>query len=192
MEPTNVATSDEGTSDGDATMAHEHSEETHTLANHAQVMPLQATSGARGQPPKHVRNWISLTTPMISYALNYPVARGFSVKLLVLLLAYFGVLMYTGTLNTSPFTDPRRPSDIAVSQLPLVIAFAQKNNILAVLSGMGYEKVPKIPFFISSIYPYVRSSIFSTDSSVALSSSPSTCTLVTTVRTHVFGLRACC
>jgi ferric-chelate reductase len=136
------------------TMMEEHSmdhaippptEDTHTLGTHALLMPQSNTnSTAIGRLPRHVPNWLSYTHPAISYALNYPVASGFPVKYLALLLAYFGVLIYNGTFRTSPFTDPRRPSDIAVAQLPLLIAFAMKNNILAVLSGMGYEKVCEV------------------------------------------------
>jgi ferric-chelate reductase len=134
----------------DVTMVGDHDDHTttddsHTLADHALVLPQSAAPAVSAthpeRPPRHVRNWAALSSPALSYALNYPVARGTPLKLLALLLAYFGVLIYTGTRGTSPFTDPRRSADIAVAQLPFVIAFAQKNNILAVLSGMGYEKV---------------------------------------------------
>ncbi|KAI0030084.1 ferric reductase like transmembrane component-domain-containing protein [Vararia minispora EC-137] len=125
------------------------SEDSHTLGNHVQA--TEATLSAHGHPPRRVRGWISLTTPMLSYLLNYPVAPGLPFKLLALLLAYFGVLMYNGTRGTDPFTDPRRPADIAVAQLPFAVAFAQKNNILGLLSGMGYEKLNFLHRFVGRI-----------------------------------------
>ena len=72
------------------------------------------------------------------------VAPGRSVAQVAVLVIYFSVLAYGGLYKSSPFTDPVRTGWLAVSQIPFVIAFASKNNILGMLLGFTYEKVINI------------------------------------------------
>ena len=78
------------------------------------------------------------------------IAPGRSIAQVSVLIIYFSVLVYGGLYKSSPFTDPVRTGWLAVSQIPFVIAFASKNNILGMLLGFTYEKV------ISSTYAVVK------------------------------------
>ena len=69
------------------------------------------------------------------------VAPGRSMAQVSVLIIYFSVLLYGGVYKSSPFTDPVRTGWVAVSQVPFVIAFASKNNVLGMLLGFTYEKV---------------------------------------------------
>ncbi|KAJ6558686.1 hypothetical protein B0H10DRAFT_2240807 [Mycena sp. CBHHK59/15] len=52
------------------------------------------------------------------------------------------VLIYpTCVATTGPFVDLDRMAWIAISQLPLVILLASKNNVLGMLLGAGYERL---------------------------------------------------
>ncbi|KZV76900.1 hypothetical protein PENSPDRAFT_747452 [Peniophora sp. CONT] len=127
-----------------------------TTASHAALLNyavVDSDNGARQavNPPAHISSYLALTHPVISYVANFPVAAGLPFKHFAVLLIYFGILLYVGVRGTSPFTDPRRPVDVAISQLPFVLAFSQKNNVLAVLSGLGYEKLNYLHRFVGRI-----------------------------------------
>ncbi|VDC03797.1 unnamed protein product [Peniophora sp. CBMAI 1063] len=127
-----------------------------TTASHAALLNYAVIDNYTGSskavnPPAHVPSYLALTHPVLSYVANYPVAAGLPFKHFAVLLIYFGILLYVGVRGTSPFTDPRRPVDVAISQLPFVLAFTQKNNVLAVLSGLGYEKLNYLHRFVGRI-----------------------------------------
>lgn len=98
------------------------------------------TSSSGGAPPIHVRSW-STAFPGLTCLLGMQVRPGYSVGRLVLIYAYIGVILYAGLLNSNPFTKPARAGLVTVSQVPLVIVLATKNNIVSALVGHGYERV---------------------------------------------------
>ena len=98
------------------------------------------SSGDRKPPPPHIRSW-STVFPGLTWLLGIQVRSGYSIGRLVLIYAYIGVILYAGLLNSNPFTEPGRAGLVAVSQVPLVIVLATKNNIVSALVGHGYERV---------------------------------------------------
>ncbi|EED79879.1 hypothetical iron reductase [Postia placenta Mad-698-R] len=98
-------------------------------------------------PPKHVPT-LSTIFPGISWLLSMSVRPGYTVGKLVLMLAYFGVMLYAGIYKSNPFTNPTRAGLVATSQVPLVFVVATKNNIVSALTGYGYEKLNWIHRFV--------------------------------------------
>ncbi|KAH8088905.1 ferric reductase like transmembrane component-domain-containing protein [Cristinia sonorae] len=75
------------------------------------------------------------------YFLRTPVIPRYSVGQSIIMLLYFGLLLFASVFRDSVFTNPVRDAWIAVSQLPFVFALAAKNNVFTVLTGAGYEKL---------------------------------------------------
>ena len=159
------------------------SEETHTLDSHTMlVMPKKQGSLRPARIPTRVPSWLALMHPRVVYLLNYQIVPGTAVAHMAVLLVWFGITMYLGTRGTSPFTAPRRPADIAVAQLPIVIALATKNSLPAVLAGFGYEKVRHVSFHDGCRLRDLRSSTTFTALVGVSLCSLSTCTPSITVR----------
>ncbi|KAG6888257.1 hypothetical protein C0992_009146, partial [Termitomyces sp. T32_za158] len=76
---------------------------------------------------------------------------GFSVSQAAIMICYFLTLLYAGLYKSSPFSDPVRAGWVAVSQLPIVIALATKNNILGSLMGFTYEKLNYLHRFLGQL-----------------------------------------
>jgi hypothetical protein len=91
--------------------------------------------------PAHVSAVLPFLRPLLSLARSRVPLPGYSVGQLSLLLFYFVVLLAATLYQSSPFIDATRPAWVAVSQVPLVLALAQKNNVLGSLLGYGYERV---------------------------------------------------
>ena len=107
------------------------------------VRPVAAgrsTSLGSGMPPPHVRSW-STAFPGLTWLLGTHIRPGYSVGRLILIYAYVGVILYAGLLHSNPFTNPVRAGLVTVSQVPLVVVLATKNNIVGALVGHGYERV---------------------------------------------------
>lgn len=94
--------------------------------------------------PAHVSAVLPFLRPLLSVARSRPLLPGYSVAQLVLLLVYFVILLAATLYYSSPFADATRCAWVAVSQVPLVLALAQKNNILGSVLGYGYERVSYI------------------------------------------------
>jgi len=90
--------------------------------------------------PPHISACIKPLRPLLT-PLRARIQPGFSVGQVIILLIYFYSLVYAAFYRSNIFTDPARTGWIAISQLPFVFAFAQKNNLLGSLLGYGYEKV---------------------------------------------------
>ncbi|KAJ7054076.1 hypothetical protein C8F01DRAFT_1163814 [Mycena amicta] len=90
---------------------------------------------AKGGPihvayPPHVASSITRISP------------GFTLAQLLVLLVYLSVLIYPLSVATpGPFVDLDRASWIAISQLPVIVLFATKNNVLGMLLGASYESL---------------------------------------------------
>ncbi|TFY73480.1 hypothetical protein EWM64_g10532, partial [Hericium alpestre] len=95
--------------------------------------------------------WSTYIHPFVGCVLHYRVAPGFSFGRLCVLGVYFGILMYAGTFKSDPFTNSTREGFIAISQVPIVVALANKNNVLSFLSGIPYEKLNFIHRFAGRI-----------------------------------------
>jgi ferric-chelate reductase len=89
--------------------------------------------------PAHVQASPAFALPFLPI-LRHRIAPGFSVGQIIVLSGYFAVLLYATLSDSNPFTDPLRAGWVAVSQLPLVFAFAAKNSIVGILLGLSYEK----------------------------------------------------
>ena len=91
--------------------------------------------------PTRVPRWTTIVHPSLAYALNVRVSPGFSLGKLLVLLAYGLIVLYACFFRSNPFIDANRTGYIAVSQIPIVVALANKSNWLSWMSGIGYEKV---------------------------------------------------
>jgi len=91
--------------------------------------------------PPHVATCMPLLRPLAA-PLSARITPGFTFGQVLVLLVYLSVLIYPLSVATAgPFVDLDRAGWIAISQLPLVILFASKNNLLGMLIGNGYESL---------------------------------------------------
>ena len=126
-------------------------DDSHTLYSSHQA-GIELDRSYRQNPvdyPPHMSTIPRFLNP-VAALLRKRIAPGCSIARASVLVIYFSVLVYGGLYKSSPFTDPVRTGWLAVSQIPFVIAFASKNNILGMLLGFTYEKV------ISSTYAVVK------------------------------------
>jgi hypothetical protein len=104
-----------------------------------------ATADVKGSPsrrvPTRVPHWMRVLRPILSYALNFRVAPGFSVGNLLVLLVYTALMLYAFLRRPNPFVNPQRIGYLAISQVPIAVALAGKTNWLGLACGLGYEKV---------------------------------------------------
>jgi ferric-chelate reductase len=91
--------------------------------------------------PTRVPRWTTVVHPSLACALNFRVSAGFSLRRLLVLMTYSVIVLYACLYRSNPFQDPNRWGYIAVSQIPIVVALANKSNWLSWLSGVGYEKL---------------------------------------------------
>ncbi|GBE84187.1 predicted protein [Sparassis crispa] len=96
--------------------------------------------------PRHAP---AMTTPLRSLTsiLRIPIVGRIHLGGCLLLLAYFGVLLFAALYKTSLFTNPVRAGYVVVSQIPVVFLFATKNNLISMLLGVGYDHVNYIHRF---------------------------------------------
>ncbi|KAI9440697.1 hypothetical protein H4582DRAFT_1488315 [Lactarius indigo] len=113
-----------------------------TEAFSALVTPVvnRARGAQQSYAPTRVLRWTTIVRPSLAYALNFRVAPGFSLGKLLVLLTYSLIILYASFFRSNPFKDPNRTAYVAVSQIPIVVALANKSNWLSWLSGIGYEK----------------------------------------------------
>ncbi|KAH9166989.1 hypothetical protein EDB89DRAFT_1856948 [Lactarius sanguifluus] len=90
--------------------------------------------------PTRMPRWTTVVHPSLAHVLNFRVSPGFSLGNLLVLMAYGFIMLYACFFLSNPFKDPNRAAYIAVSQIPIVVALANKSNWLSWLSGVGYEK----------------------------------------------------
>jgi ferric-chelate reductase len=90
--------------------------------------------------PPHIPSLPKALRPLLK-PFRTRISPGFSFGQLLILVAYFAILLYATLYNSNVFLDHSRTGWIAISQYPFVYAFAQKNNFIGSLLGFGYEKV---------------------------------------------------
>lgn len=79
------------------------------------------------------------------------VFEGYSVGKLFILSNYFYCLVYALFYKSNPFVDATRPAWVSVSQLPLLFALAQRNNLVGSALGYGYEKLNFVHRFVGRL-----------------------------------------
>ncbi|KAG6876311.1 hypothetical protein C0993_004095 [Termitomyces sp. T159_Od127] len=166
------------------------SDDSHTLYVHNSNNKSQAQVQTTFDLPPHVAACPAFLQRLVML-LRVRLSPGFSVAQAAIMASYFAALLYAGLYKSSPFSDPVRTGWVAVSQLPIAIALATKNNILGSLMGFAYEKVRTLPSFRGVCnLSFPTSSTTSTVFSVSSSSSPSTSTAWATVSVcHTYSLR---
>ncbi|KAF7303754.1 Iron reductase [Mycena indigotica] len=116
------------------------SELSHSHVRHAHRVNSRGGSVQVAYPP-HVASTMTLLRPLIS-PLSTRISPGFTFAQVLVLLVYMSVLIYPLSVATpGPFVDLDRTAWIATSQLPVVILFASKNNVLGMLLGESYESL---------------------------------------------------
>lgn len=113
----------------------------------AHVNLLRNTSTSSGRVrrievklPSHMRGW-SAMLPWAAHILRTKVGAGLILGEAIIIVAYVAGLSYAAFYKSNPFTNPIRTGFLAVSQLPIVLALAAKNNIPGMLLGISYEHV---------------------------------------------------
>jgi predicted ferric reductase len=90
--------------------------------------------------PRHIPSTLPVLRPLLK-PLRTRLSPGFSNAQLLVLLAYFCVLVYAGFYKNNIFTDVDRTGWVATAQLPLIFGLAAKNGPIGWCLGMGYEKL---------------------------------------------------
>ncbi|TFK47318.1 hypothetical protein OE88DRAFT_1738613 [Heliocybe sulcata] len=117
------------------------SEDSHTAHSHSHLVRRvseKANGRVRYSFPPHVRSWSTLALPL-ARILNTSVSREFSLGQGILMLSYFGVLLFVALYQSSLFTDPVRTGFVAMSQIPVVVALATKFNVIGMVTDVAYQ-----------------------------------------------------
>jgi ferric-chelate reductase len=115
----------------------------HTLHFH-DTLPTQRVT-EKGTPvtmryPPHVGSCTKFLYPILEL-LRLRTSPGFSIAQSLIFFIYFICLVYATFYKSNIFTDQTRTGWVAITQLPFIFLLAQKNNVLGLLLGSGYEKV---------------------------------------------------
>ncbi|KZT00744.1 uncharacterized protein LAESUDRAFT_731977 [Laetiporus sulphureus 93-53] len=94
----------------------------------------------RYQYPVHMPA-LSTLFPGTSSFLARTVRQGYSIGKVLMLLAYTGLMLAVGLVQSNPFTDYNHSGELACAQIPVVVVLAVKNNVITWLIGHGYEKL---------------------------------------------------
>ncbi|KAF9450866.1 hypothetical protein P691DRAFT_429417 [Macrolepiota fuliginosa MF-IS2] len=118
------------------------SDESHTMANHQQNFKRVDALGheVEMQYPTHIASCPSFMRWTLN-TLRHRTTPNYSVGQVIILTGYFWILIYATFFNSNFFVDYNRVGWISVAQLPFVMAYATKNNVLGTLLGMGYERL---------------------------------------------------
>ncbi|KZT21964.1 hypothetical protein NEOLEDRAFT_1138761 [Neolentinus lepideus HHB14362 ss-1] len=117
------------------------SEDSHTLNSHSHLV-RRASEKAKGRVhysfPPHVPSWSTLALPLAKI-LNCSVSPELSLGQAILMLSYFGGLLFVSLYESSLFTDPIRTGFVAMSQIPVVVALATKFNLIGMVTDVAYQ-----------------------------------------------------
>ena len=119
------------------------SDMSHTLHYHDNLPSQRVTE--KGSPvtmryPPHVGSCMKFLYPILPL-LRLRTSPGFSIAQSLIFFIYLICLVYATFYGSNIFTDQTRTGWIAIAQLPFLFLLAQKNNVLGLLLGFGYEKV---------------------------------------------------
>ncbi|KAG5734705.1 Ferric reductase transmembrane component 5 [Termitomyces sp. T112] len=126
------------------------SDDSHTLYVHDKNNKGQQQVQTEFNLPPHIATCPAFLQRLVMLH-RVRISPGFSVSQAVIMICYFATLIYAGCYKSSPFSDPVRAGWVAVSQLPIVIALATKNNIIGTLMGFTYEKLNYLHRFIGQL-----------------------------------------
>jgi hypothetical protein len=118
------------------------SDDSHTLAVHQQNFKRVDAMGREieMQYPTHIASCPSFMRWALP-TLRHRVTPNYSVGQAILIAVYSWILIFATFYKSNFFVDYDRVGWISGTQLPFVIAYGAKNNVLGVLLGMGYERV---------------------------------------------------
>lgn len=128
------------------------SDESHTLANHQQTFKRVDAMGRaiQMQYPTHIPScpsFLRWTLPL----LRHRITPNHSFGQAIVLTAYSWILIYATLYKSNFFLEYSRVGWVSITQLPFVVAYGAKNNILGTFIGVGYERVrPTLMSFNSS------------------------------------------
>ncbi|KDQ57126.1 hypothetical protein JAAARDRAFT_35728 [Jaapia argillacea MUCL 33604] len=111
-----------------------------TIDSHSHLRPVNEKPLPNKNLPVHFPAWSALAYPLAKI-LRAPCYDHLSVGQVILMTAYFGVLVWASLFQSNLLTDPDRSGYIVMSQIPVVYAFATKNNLIGSLVAVGYEKL---------------------------------------------------
>ncbi|KAG6828794.1 hypothetical protein H0H92_006733 [Tricholoma furcatifolium] len=114
------------------------SDDSHTLYSHAKMNVQQGQTEFKFPP--HIATCPAFLRSLVTFH-RIRLSPGFSLSQALVMILYFSILSYAAFYKSSPFSDPVRTGWLAVSQLPIAIALATKNNIIGTLIGFTYEKL---------------------------------------------------
>jgi len=126
------------------------SDESHTLANHQQTFKRVDTMGRaiEMQYPTHIAScpsFLRWTLPL----LRHRITPNYSFGQVIVLTAYSWILIYATLCKSNFFSKYSRVGWVSIDQLPFVLAYGAKNNIVGTVLGVGYERVcPILMFFL--------------------------------------------
>ncbi|TFK70007.1 hypothetical protein BDN72DRAFT_896809 [Pluteus cervinus] len=128
-------------------------DDSHTLVAHGQF-PVQRLN-ENNRPvvphyPPHIPAWPRIFRFSQKW-LTMRLDPGLSVGQIIVMIAWFCVLLYPSFFQSSPFTDPVRTGWVAISQFPFVFAFSAKNGILGLALGCGYEKLNAMHRYVGRV-----------------------------------------
>ncbi|KAI0339262.1 hypothetical protein BDW22DRAFT_613990 [Trametopsis cervina] len=114
-------------------------------SSQAHLMRSDTTASTRRRKamldlPAHMSNWTT-RLPILSSITRIPIRPGLTVGGASILVAYFITLAYAGLYKSNLLTDPLRTGYVAISQIPVVIILATKNNVLGMLLGAAYTRL---------------------------------------------------
>ncbi|KAI0794897.1 hypothetical protein C8Q75DRAFT_803744 [Abortiporus biennis] len=118
---------------------------------------LRNTSSASGRvrrpyenAPAHMPSWTTML-PRMSSIVTYPLRPEISIGKAFILTVYTCIMIYGVLYKSNPFTQPTRAAYVAISQIPVVILLASKNNLLGMLIGFSYERLNFLHRFAARI-----------------------------------------
>ncbi|KAH8078725.1 iron reductase [Cristinia sonorae] len=79
--------------------------------------------------------------PSLSSRIPFTLRPGMDVGKALVLICYFGILLYGTFHKSNVFSNAVRTGFLAVSQIPVVVVLGTKNNFIGMLLGMGYERL---------------------------------------------------
>ena len=111
----------------------------HSHASATQRVTEKGTRVKKRYPP-HVASCVKFLRPVLT-VLRLRISPGFSIAQSLIFFIYSIFLVYATFHKSNIFTDETRTGWVVVAQLPFIFLLSQKNNVLGLLLGYGYEKV---------------------------------------------------
>lgn len=147
--PRNEEESEDGHDKGDLSRNASTSSRAHLIRNNttstahtarAQLIRANSRRNRKLDLPVHMPSWTTML-PSLSWITRISLRPGLTVGGASIMVAYFITMCYAGFFESNLFSDPVRMGWVAVSQLPVVLVLATKNNVVGILIGACYTRV---------------------------------------------------